>query len=301
MDAVHLGAQAHVLQDPGGEGLVAELAQLAHHLDGLGARRCRERAQVPLGVLDLPATSKRAAPFRFASAMACLQLEDLHHHGVGVREEQPHLREEPPHVEVVGLLHHELGELQRAGADLGGHAHAGLAAVRLERLHEGQEPLQVVDLELEVRHGALAHGPLELGRLHVGVRVPELVGVHAAAAEDGVLGELHHLLGDHAPHRLELPPLAVLELHEGAAGEAVGPVQPPDPGAHHVPQELEPLAVHALLHVHAEEGHELLAGRGGEAEALRHVRGAHPVQALPDLHARGGSPVQVVVQLGGKS
>ena len=107
-----------------------------------------------------------------------LQLEDLHHHGVGVREEQPHLREEPPHVEVVGLLHHELGELQRAGADLGGHAHAGLAAVRLERLHEGQEPLRVVDLELEVRHGALAHGPLELGRVHVGVRVPELVGVH---------------------------------------------------------------------------------------------------------------------------
>ena len=83
--------------------------------------------------------------------------------------------------EVVDLLHHKLGELQRAGADLGGHAHAGLAAVRLERLHEGQEPLRVVDLELEVRHGALAHGPLELGRVHVGVRVPELVGVHAAA------------------------------------------------------------------------------------------------------------------------
>ena len=115
-----------------------------------------------------------------------LQLEDLHHHGVGVREEQPHLREEPPHVEVVGLLHHELGELQR-------------------------EPLRVVDLELEVRHGALAHGPLKLGQVHVGVRVPELVGVHAAAAEDGVLGEL---LGDHAYRRLELPPLAVLELHE---------------------------------------------------------------------------------------
>ena len=71
-------------------------------------------------------------------------------------------------------------------ADLGGHAHAGAAAVRLERLHEGQEPLQVV---LEVRHGALAHGPLELGRVHVGVRVPELAGVHAAVAEDGV-GEL---------------------------------------------------------------------------------------------------------------
>ena len=47
----------------------------------------------------------------------------------------------------------------------------------------------------------------------------------------------------------------------------------------------------------AEEGHELLAERGGEAEALRHVRGVRPVQALPDLHARGGSPVQVVMQL----
>ena len=41
-------------------------------------------------------------------------------------------------MEVVGLLHHELGELQRASADLGGHVHTGLAAVRLERLHEGQ-------------------------------------------------------------------------------------------------------------------------------------------------------------------
>ena len=60
-------------------------------------------------------------------------------------------------MEVVGLLHHELGELQVW--------------------------LRVVDLELEVRHGALAHGPLKLGRVHVGVRVPELVGVHAAAAE----------------------------------------------------------------------------------------------------------------------
>ena len=52
--------------------------------------------------------------------------------------------------------------------------------------------------------------------------------------------------------------------------------------------------------MHAEEGHELLAGRRGEAEALRHVRGVRPVQALPDLHARGGSPVQVVVQLRGE-
>ena len=138
-DAVHLGAQAHVLQDPGGEGLVAELAQLAHHLDGLGARRCRERAQVPLGVLGLAGHVEEggAVQVRLGHGVErVLQLEDLHHHGVGVREEQPHLREEPLHVEVVGLLHHELGELQRAGADLGGHAHAGLAAVRLERLHE---------------------------------------------------------------------------------------------------------------------------------------------------------------------
>ena len=74
-----------------------------------------------------------------------------------------------------------------AGADLGGHAHAGLVAVRLKRLHKGQEPLRVVDLKLEVRHGALAHSPLELDRVHVGVRVPEVVGVYAAATEDGVL------------------------------------------------------------------------------------------------------------------
>ena len=116
-DAVHLGAQAHVLQDPGGEGLVAELAQLAHHLDGLGARRCRERAQVPLGVLGLAGHVEEggAVQVRLGHGVErVLQLEDLHHHGVGVREEQPHLREEPPHVEVVGLVHHELGELQWA-------------------------------------------------------------------------------------------------------------------------------------------------------------------------------------------
>ena len=50
----------------------------------------------------------------------------------------------------------------------------------------------------------------------------------------------------------------MLELHEarheGAAGEAVGSVQPPDPGAQHVPQELEALAVHAHLYVRAAEG-----------------------------------------------
>ena len=34
-----------------------------------------------------------------------------------------------------------------------------------------------VDLELEVRHVALCHGPLELGQVHVGVRVAEFVGV----------------------------------------------------------------------------------------------------------------------------
>ena len=171
------------------------------------ARAAAESALRSLsGSLDLPATSKRVAPLRFASAMArsesCTITES-----VSVKSSR---------IFGKSLLH------------VCGHAHAGAAAVRLERLHEGQEPLRVVDLELEVRHGALAHGPLELGRVHVGARVPELVGVHAAAAEDGVLGELHHLLGDHAPSRLELPPLAVLELHEacheGAAGEAVGSV-----------------------------------------------------------------------------
>ena len=35
---------------------------------------------------------------------------------------------------------------------------------------------------------AAEDGPLELGRAHVGVRVPELVGVHAAAPKKGVLG-----------------------------------------------------------------------------------------------------------------
>ena len=97
--------------------------------------------------------------------------------------------------------------------------------------------------------------------------------------------------------------IAVLELHEarheGAAGEAVGSVQPPDPGAQHVPQELEPLAVHALLYVRAEEGHELLAGRRGEAEALAMSAVCGPYR-LPNLHARRGSPVQVVMQLRGK-
>ena len=121
----------------------------------------------------------------------------------------------------------------RAPTWVGTLMQALLRSVLTVSTNEGQEPLRVVDLELEVRHGALAHGPLELGRVHVGVRVPELVGVHAAAAEDGVLGELHHLLGDHAPRRLELPPLAVLELHEarheGAAGKAVGPVRPARP------------------------------------------------------------------------
>ena len=83
----------------------------------------------------------------------------------------------------------------------------------------------------------------------------------------------------------------MLELHEarheGAAGEAVGPVQPPDPGAQHVPQELEALAVHALLHVHAEEGTSFSQG-DGERPRLRHVRGGS-VQALSDLMRAGGA------------
>ena len=49
--------------------------------------------------------------------------------------------------------------------------------------------------------------------------------------------------------------------------------------------------------MHAEEGHELLAGGRGDAEALRHGRRVRAVQALPDLHAHGGSPV---VHLRGK-
>ena len=104
--------------------------------DGLGARRCQERAQVPLRVLGLAGHVEEGGAVQVRLGYGSCSLS----------EEQPHLREEPPHVEVVGLLHHELGELQRAGADLGGHAHAGLAAVRLERLHEGQEPLRVVYL-----------------------------------------------------------------------------------------------------------------------------------------------------------
>ena len=77
-----------------------------------------------------------------------------------------------------------------------------------------QSPSMHLTFVPSVSVAALAHGPLKLGRVHVGVRVSELVGVHAAAAEDGVLGKLHHLLGDHAPRRFKLPPLAVLELHE---------------------------------------------------------------------------------------
>ena len=55
------------------------------------------------GSLDLPATSKEGGGVQVRlghGVERVLQLEDLHHHGVGVREEQPHLREEPPHVEV---------------------------------------------------------------------------------------------------------------------------------------------------------------------------------------------------------
>ena len=147
------------LQDSGGRSC-CQACPAGPHLDGCGARRCRECAQVPLQILGL------AGHVRFA---------------------------EPPHVEVVGPS------------------------------EKGQKPL-VRSCPQPART-----------RVHVGVRVSKLVGVHAAA-KDGVLGELNHL-GNHAPRRLKLPPLAVLELHEarheGAAGEAVGPVQPLDPGAQH--------------------------------------------------------------------
>ena len=68
-DAVHLGAQAHVLQDPGGQGLVAELPSWPITSMALAAPQQRVQSG-PSGSLDLPATSKRAAPFRFALAMA---------------------------------------------------------------------------------------------------------------------------------------------------------------------------------------------------------------------------------------
>ena len=88
-------------------------------ITSMGLARAAERAQVPLRVLGLAGHVKEggAVQVRLGHGVErVLQLEDLHHHGVGVREE-PHLREEPPHVEVVGLLRHELGELQCAGAD----------------------------------------------------------------------------------------------------------------------------------------------------------------------------------------
>ena len=64
-DAAHLGAQAHVLQDPGGEGLVAELASWPITSMALAAESALRSFS---GSLDLPATSKRVAPFRFALA-----------------------------------------------------------------------------------------------------------------------------------------------------------------------------------------------------------------------------------------
>ena len=86
------------------------------------ARAAAKRAQVPLRVLELAGHVEEggAAQVRLGHGVErVLQLKDLHHHGVGVREKQPYLREEPSYVEVVGLLHYELGE--RAGAELGGH------------------------------------------------------------------------------------------------------------------------------------------------------------------------------------
>ena len=52
-------------------------------------------------------------------------------------------------------------------------------------------------------------------------------------------------------------------------------------------RELEALAAHALLYAHAEEGHELLAGGRGDAEALRHVRRARAVLGMGSVIAAG--------------
>ena len=76
----------------------------------------------------------------------------------------------------------ELGELQRAG-DLGG---TSVLSVSTKARNPSESLIWSSKFVTELLPTAL-----EL--------VPELVGVHAAAAEDGVLGELHHLLGDHAP------------------------------------------------------------------------------------------------------
>ena len=48
------------------------------------------------------------------------------------------------------------------------------------------------------------------------------------------------------------------------------------------------------------KGTSFSQGEGERPRRSAHVRGARPVQALPDLHARGGSPVQVVMQLRGE-
>ena len=106
---------------------------------------------------------------------------------------------------------------------------------------------------------------------------------------------------DHAPRRLELPPLAVLELHEtrheGAAGEAVGSVQPPDPGTQHVPQKLEPLAAHALLYVHGKEGQG--DGERPRRSAMFAVCG--PYRPFPTFMRAGGAQSKWSCMFGGKS
>ena len=60
-------------------------------------------AQVFLGVLGLAGHVEEGGVVQVRlghGVERVLQLQNLHHHGVGVREEQPHLREEPYHVEV---------------------------------------------------------------------------------------------------------------------------------------------------------------------------------------------------------
>ena len=106
-----------------------------------------------------------------------LQLEDLHHHGVGVREEQPHLREEPPHVEVVGLLARP--RLRPEGAP-----------VALHHVRQGQ------DVGVEVAVVELAEGQ------------PVVLSAHRLPRQHAVVAVL-------LPHRGHLPRLGAAEVLEG--------------------------------------------------------------------------------------
>ena len=68
-------------------------------------------------------------------------------------------------------------------APTAGHAHAGLLRSVLSVSTKARNPSPKFVTELLPTARSNLAG-------YVGARVPELVGVHAAAAEDGVLGEL---------------------------------------------------------------------------------------------------------------